>query len=339
MTNMKIFRLLALMALGLVGGLGISHAQTPDLDLPKDSVMWDDSLHTPTPFGRENIRITDIIWNPSELTWYVTAYDTVCDKYTDADYFGYFETTNPGTYTRHYVTAEDYDSIVTLHLFVKHSSSNLIPPVSACGSYTWDVNGHTYTSSQDINYTLPGIHNVEGCDSILLLRLTINQNSSSTLSDARCVSYRWAANRVWYYESGTYYFTRANAAGCDSNMTLNLTIWHGDTLSDNQNVCDSYTWGGNTYTNSTVVQHHFNTIHGCDSLVTLNLTVRHSTGQNFSATPCDSYSWRGHTYTNSGTYRDTIPNAVLCDSAQTPLRLPPRCCQHRLQPVKRRKDA
>ena len=314
---MKIFRLFALLALGLVGGLGISHAQTPDFDIPKDSALWGDSLHTQNPYGRENARISDNHWDPTTETWYTTVYDTVCDEYTDVDYFGFVRYTTDGTYTRHYFTDDFFDSIVTLHLKVKYKTVNVLPPTSGCDSYTWDINGQTYTTSQNIFYTLPGVHNVVGCDSALLLPLTINQNSSSTTTAEACVRYRWMGNLQWYRESGTYNFTRANAAGCDSNMTLNLTIWHGDTLSDVQNVCDSYTWGGNTYTNSTVVQHHFSTIHNCDSLVTLNLTIRRSTSQNFSASECDSYTWRGHSYTSSGTYRDTIPNAVLCDSVMS----------------------
>ena len=161
MTNMKIFRLFALLTLGLTGCMGFAYAQTPDLDGPKDSLAWNDTLHTtPTPYGRENIRIGQITWNPSELTWYVTAYDTVCDQYTDVDYFGFVRYTTSGTYTRHYVTAEDYDSIVTLHLIVKTRSIHNLPDDSGCDTYTWGINGVTYTSSQDILYLLPGIHNV-----------------------------------------------------------------------------------------------------------------------------------------------------------------------------------
>ena len=274
------------------------------------------SIWAQEPTGPTNVHVTSIYFDAYSQTWYVEAYDTVCDKYADADYFGYFETPNSGTYERHYVTSEDYDSIVTLHVTVKLSTAFILP-VNACDSFTWDQNGMTYYTSGDISYTLPGVHNVQGCDSIVILRLTVNRSSSSETTVDTCVRFRWSANRVWYDTTGVYQFTRSNMAGCDSSMTLYLNRWYGDTLTDVQNVCDSYTWVGNTYTTNTQVQHHFRTIHRCDSLVTLDLTVRHSSGELFTENVCDSTRWQGRKYTATGTYRDTIPNAVGCDSAMT----------------------
>lgn len=37
----------------------------------------------------------------------------------------------------------------------------------------------------------------------------------------------------------------------------------------------------------------------------------------FNITTCDSYMWNGNTYTTSGTYMDTIPNTLNCDSIMT----------------------
>ena len=46
--------------------------------------------------------------------------------------------------------------------------------------------------------------------------------------------------------------TLVNDAGCDSVVTLDLTILSSNTGVDIQSHCDSYTWiDGNTYTSST----------------------------------------------------------------------------------------
>ena len=67
---------------------------------------------------------------------------------------------------------------------------------------------------------------------------------------------------------------RYDALGCDSVVTLNLTINNaivGDTT--NTTVCDSLIWYGNSYSSTGVYNDTLQTTSGCDSIVTLNLTV------------------------------------------------------------------
>jgi hypothetical protein len=55
---------------------------------------------------------------------------------------------------------------------------------------------------------------------------------------------------------------------------------------------------------------------GCDSVITVNLTILHSPSKTINVTACGSYlSPSGkYVWTNSGTYFDTIPNEIGCDS-------------------------
>ena len=66
-----------------------------------------------------------------------------------------------------------------------------------------------------------------------------------------------------------------NAAGCDSIVTLNLTINESTTATDTHIACDSYTWiDGLTYTQSnTDAKDTLKASNGCDSIVFLNLTI------------------------------------------------------------------
>ena len=73
-------------------------------------------------------------------------------------------------------------------------------------------------------------------------------------------------------------YIETNAAGCDSVVTLNLTINYSNTGAETQTACDSYTWHGTTYTASTNTPTYIETnAAGCDSVVTLNLVwcIRH----------------------------------------------------------------
>ena len=74
-----------------------------------------------------------------------------------------------------------------------------------------------------------------------------------------------------------YTATLTNAAGCDSVVTLDLTIINSATGTDTRTECNTYTWiDGNTYTasnNSATFNIVGGAANGCDSLVTLNLTI------------------------------------------------------------------
>ena len=79
------------------------------------------------------------------------------------------------------------------------------------------LNGQTYTSPG----TYTNTNNALGCDSIITLYLSSN-SSSSSLTQTACGSY--TLNGQTYTSSGTYTQTLTNVAGCDSTVTLNLTV-------------------------------------------------------------------------------------------------------------------
>jgi gliding motility-associated-like protein len=85
-------------------------------------------------------------------------------------------------------------------------------------------------------------------------------------------------------------------------------------------VCDIYTAPDNTvYTVSGIYTAIIPSYYGCDSIITINLTVNHSTASTDVVRACETYTSPSglYTWTNSGTYMDTIPNAVGCDSIIT----------------------
>ncbi|MBO7648504.1 MAG: T9SS type A sorting domain-containing protein, partial [Bacteroidales bacterium] len=103
----------------------------------------------------------------------------------------------------------------------------------------------------------------------------------------------------------------------DSAVTLHLTIHNAVTHQFAETACDSYTWNGQTYTQSGDYTQHFQTVHGCDSAVTLHLTIHNAATRQFSITACDSYTWNGQTYTQSGDYVQNLTTVHGCDSTVT----------------------
>ncbi|MBQ4394712.1 MAG: hypothetical protein II825_05375, partial [Paludibacteraceae bacterium] len=84
--------------------------------------------------------------------------------------------------------------------------------------------GVDYTTSGDYQYTLVGA-NVNGCDSILTLHLTIN-NSVTTTADpvTECNSYYWEFADSLIVNTGTYSHTEQTIHGCDSTVQITVTI-------------------------------------------------------------------------------------------------------------------
>ncbi len=186
--------------------------------------------------------------------------------------------------------------------------------VTACDSYTWMSNGMNYTTSGTYIDT---VQNAAGCDSIVTLSLSINNSSSSSATILVCDAgfYFWGGDTL--RSSGTYLDTIANGVGCDSLMTLNLTLSNTAITQLTDTVCDwTISAGGDTLTMTGLYSDTLSTMAGCDSIITLNLLVKNSSDTLFTASACDSYIWAitGDTLTASGNYSDTISNAAGCDS-------------------------
>ena len=244
-----------------------------------------------------------------------TDVQTACDTYTWIDGNTYTSSNNTATYTL--TNAAGCDSVVTLNLTINNSTTG-IDVQTACNTYTW-IDGNTYTSSN--NTATHTLTNAVGCDSVVTLNLTINNSTTGTDVQTACDTYTWIDGNTYTSSNNTATHTLTNGAGCDSVVTLNLTINNSTTGTDVQTACDTYTWiDGNTYTSSNnTATHTLTNGAGCDSVVTLNLTINNSTTGTDVQTACDTYTWiDGNTYTSSNnTATHTLTNGAGCDSVVT----------------------
>ncbi len=171
-------------------------------------------------------------------------------------------------------------------------AANNTTTISACDSYTWSVNGTTYTTSG--TYTF-----VNGCQTETL-ELTITPSSSNTTIVNSCSTYTWVENGTTYTTSGTYTFV----SGCRTEI-LELTISEIANNTTTASACDSYTWSvnGETYTQSGT----YTFVDGCQT-ENLVLTITPSTSNTTTASACDTYTWSvdGNVYTTSGTYTAVV---------------------------------
>jgi PKD repeat protein len=112
---------------------------------------------------------------------------------------------------------------------------------------------------------------------VITLNLTINNTTSSNDIITACDSATWIDGNTYNASTNIPTFTLTNAAGCDSIVTLNLTINNTTLSTDVVTACDSITWiDGNTYSSNTTTPTYTvvgGSVTGCDSVVTLNLTI------------------------------------------------------------------
>ena len=174
-------------------------------------------------------------------------------------------------------------------------------------------NGKTYTTS--------GIYIDTLQTGIATLDLTILPEVPITNEEAVICSsevYEWLGQT--YTKSGEYSVTLSNINGCDSILTLNLTVNYGDTIEFTETACDSYEWHGEVYTKSGDYTYLTQTTLGCDSLEVLHLTIHNSeVGETEYVTVCygETYTWNGRTYSTAGEYTLTLSNTNGCDSVAT----------------------
>ena len=110
---------------------------------------------------------------------------------------------------------------------------------SACDSYTWSANGQSYTQSGQYTEVLS---DQNGCDSTVTLDLTITNSSAGSETVTVCNAYTWSANGQTYTQSGQYTEVLTNVNGCDSTLTLNLTI---ETIGITTQPADQTVFSGN----------------------------------------------------------------------------------------------
>lgn len=195
--------------------------------------------------------------------------------------------------------------------------SNITNPAFA---YSWSTGG-TGTS---ITVNAPGTYylnvtNTAGCTMTDTIVLTTNNNANQTINYAMCPGDTYNFRGTVLTTAGTYYDTVLNPAGCDSLITLNLSVQQLTSNTINQIICqgDSYPFGGTTYTATGTYYDTILSSFGCDSVAnTLNLTVVAPTNVPLNRTICTggSYNFNGTVLTNAGTYYDTLVSIAGCDS-------------------------
>lgn len=230
---------------------------------------------------------------------------------------GKYTWTKAGTYTDTIPNSTNCDSFMTINLKFNSHTYATIRPV-ACDFFISPSKTKIWTATG--NYT-DIIKNKAGCDSIITVNLTIKKSTSSNLKIKSCTNYKSPSGKYTWNTTGQYEDTIKNKIGCDSLITINLTMGKANANTIAVKGCDRYvspskkrTWTISGQYKDTIINST-----GCDSVLTINLTMGKSTASTINPKACNGYkSPSGKSvWVNSGTYLDTIMNRAGCDSLIT----------------------
>ena len=186
------------------------------------------------------------------------------------------------------------------------SGSNVTLSGSGANTYVWNNgvnNGLAFIPSSTTTYLVTGtdVNNCSYSDSVVV---SLNQHTTEINVISSCDSYTWLDGNTYTTNNNVATFTLPNAAGCDSIISLNLTINQSSSSFLSITSCSSYDWNLTNYTNSGLYIDTLTNNVGCLQIDTLDLTIS-NLGSSITQIACDSFAWNSINYSTSGTYYST----------------------------------
>lgn len=209
------------------------------------------------------------------------------------------------------ITCESTPSNFNITIYPVYQTQTIYDTVCQNTPYNRYGINETFAESGVFLRTLNSVSS-HGCDSVVVLSITVKPVIHYRFSDYECDEYFW--NNIRYTQSGSYTQTFTAANGCDSIVTLDLSIYPSRTYAFYDTACERYTWNRKMYISSGTYVQNLKTSQGCDSVVTLHLTIYKPVEKDVYVTACDQYIWNNETYTQSGTYTKEFETVHHCDS-------------------------
>ncbi|MCG9910074.1 MAG: T9SS type A sorting domain-containing protein [Flavobacteriales bacterium] len=165
---------------------------------------------------------------------------------------------------------------------------------------------------------------VAGCDSIIVVNLTVNPTYNNTVNTSICSNETYTlANGTVVTTANTYVVTVPSVAGCDSTVTVNLTVLPAQLFTANETICANETFqlqNGTSVNTPGTYTVTFASANGCDSTFVTNLTVLPVFTSTLNPVICANQSYTmpdGTTSSTAGTYVFPFNAINGCDSTIT----------------------
>ena len=238
------------------------------------------------------------------------------------------------TQTLFAANANGCDSVLMVNMTVLYNVTVEVDSVICDGELPFVWNDVTFTVEDIDSVSFSAMDSVvlrasTGVDSMVVMTVHVHYANTGIDVQTACDSYTWIDGVTYTASTDSATYTLTNAAGCDSVVTLHLTINHSvvtqDTLVLVENQLPYYiTAADTTISNEAPAEFQFNyhlsTVHGCDSTIAQTVFIHYNTSETVDTTVCASslpYTWHGHQFAQAGSYNDTVLNADGSDHVIT----------------------
>ncbi len=180
----------------------------------------------------------------------------------------------PGHYTQHLSNHNGCDSTLYIDVDVLYNVQTSVDTALCMASFPFTWNGKTFVNAGTQNALLVASN---GVDSTVVMTVSVLPVTSSTIHAAVVENnLPYMLNGTPYTQSGAYTQHLTNAAGCDSTITLNLTVYPNVSVNFDTTVCADdlpLVWHDQTFTAADTKTNQLTTIHGADSVEVCHLSV------------------------------------------------------------------
>ena len=177
-------------------------------------------------------------------------------------------------------TASGCDSIVHMTVTV-NDAYEVEDSHVLCQGGTYEWQGHTFGATAGTFTVTETLPTASGCDSIVHMTVTVNDAYEVEDSHVLCQggTYEWQGH-TFGDEPGEFTVTETlpTVSGCDSIVTMTVTVNDAYEVEDTHVLCqgETYEWQGHTFGTEPgefTVTETLHAVAGCDSIVTMTVTV------------------------------------------------------------------
>ncbi len=205
---------------------------------------------------------------------------------------------------------------------VVNPTYNIANPVSICQGGNYILPDNTSTGVAGVYPIL--LQSINGCDSLITTTLTVNPTYTSTLNPVICQNQSYTfPNGSADDSAGTFIFHFSTINGCDSMITVNLTVNLTYLVYVNVDICQGQTHtlpDGNVVNSAGVYSVLLNSINACDSTILTTIEVNPVFPTDKYITLCQGQTYtleNGVTIATTGIYPVFYNTINGCDSTIT----------------------
>ncbi len=229
-------------------------------------------------------------------------------------FFGGSTRTQPGTYEQIFPGGFGCDSTVVLNLAIA-PGFNMNQTVNLCNNETLNFGEIVIASSGTYSQNL---QTEFGCDSVVNLTVVLKPVYNVSVSGVRCIDEPYMFGSEEIYEPGFHLQTFQSAIGCDSIVTLNLSVLPEYSSSGNVSICEGETYqlGNQIISLPGNYSDTLQSSNGCDSLVYINVTAYQNQENYFGLIKCsnDPFYLGSQTILGAGVFEEILQDVHGCDS-------------------------